>query len=383
MITKVVMPRLSLTMKEGSVAQWFKKEGETVNKGEPLVEVLSEKATVEVEAPASGVLRKILAQQGVDMPVNATLAIIAEANEEIPETEMKATESVQEQETVEMSTTETQIKMEKPIGERVMASPAAKRLAREHEIDLAQVQGSGPEGRITEIDVQRFVEEAGQRDPRVKEVIPLAGMKKTTAERVSRSFKTAPHSTVIMEVNMSNAAKIRQKKQISYTELLVAAVASALRKHSLLNSTLTEDEKIKIYEDINVGVAVATEQGLVVPVIHDADHKSLEEIASKLRELAEKARTGKLSKEDVAGGTFTITNLGMYGVDMFMPIINPPEAAILAAGKIVDKPMAEEQRIVIKPLMVLSLAYDHRIVDGAPAAKFLQEIKKTLETFTS
>lgn len=382
MITRVVMPRLSLTMREGSVAQWFKKEGETVSKGEPLVEVLSEKATVEVEAPASGVLRKILAEQGVDVPVNATLAIIAEANEEIPETEMKATGSVQEHETEEMST-ETQIKMAKPMGEHVLASPAAKRLAREHEIDLAQVQGSGPEGRITEIDVQRFVEEAGQRGPRVKEVIPLAGMKKTTAERVSRSFKTAPHSTVIMEVNMSNAAKIRQEKQISYTELLIASVASALRKHSLLNSTLTEDEKIKIYEDINVGVAVATEQGLVVPVIHDADHKSLEEIASKLRELAEKARTGKLSKEDVAGGTFTITNLGMYGVDMFMPIINPPEAAILAAGKIVDKPMVEEQRIVIKPLMVLSLAYDHRIVDGAPAAKFLQEIKKTLETFTS
>lgn len=382
MVTKVVMPRLSLTMKEGSVAQWFKKEGETVNKGEPLVEVLSEKATVEVEAPASGILRKILAEQGVDVPVNATLAIIAEANEEIPETEMKVTVTVQEEEEVEMPTG-TQIKMIRPTDEHVLASPAAKRLAREHEVDLAQVQGSGPEGRITEIDVQRFVEEAGQRGPRVKEVIPLAGMKKTTAERVSRSFKTAPHSTVIMEVNMSNAAKIRHEKQISYTELLVAAAASALRKHPLLNSTLTEDEKIKIYENINVGVAVATEQGLVVPVIHDADHKSLEEIASKLRELAEKARTGKLSKEDITGGTFTITNLGMYGVDMFMPIINPPEAAILAAGKIADRPMAEEERIVIRPLMILSLAYDHRIVDGAPAAKFLQEIKKALETFTS
>ncbi|HML02913.1 MAG TPA: E3 binding domain-containing protein, partial [Candidatus Bathyarchaeia archaeon] len=179
MITKVVMPRLSLTMKEGSVAQWFKKEGETVNKGEPLAEVLSEKATIEVEAPASGVLRKILAEQGVDVPVNATLAIIAEANEEIPETEMEATGSVQEQETEEIST-ETQIKMAKPMSEHALASPAAKRLAREHEIDLAQVQGSGPEGRITEIDVQRFVEEAGQRGPRVKEVIPLAGMKKTT-----------------------------------------------------------------------------------------------------------------------------------------------------------------------------------------------------------
>jgi pyruvate dehydrogenase E2 component (dihydrolipoamide acetyltransferase) len=381
MITKVVMPRLSLTMKEGSVVQWFKKEGETVNKGEPLVEVLSEKATIEVEAPASGILRKVLAERGVDVPVNATLGIIAAANDEIPEIETKIEATAQEKEEVEMST-ETQIKMAKPMDEHALASPAAKRLAREHEVDLAQVKGSGPEGRITEDDVQRFVEEATQLGPRVKEVIPLAGMKKTTAERVSRSFRTAPHSTVIMEVDMSNAAKMRKEKQISYTELLVKAVSTALKKHPLLNSTLIEGEKIKVYEDINVGVAVATEQGLVVPVIHNADNKSLEEIASRLRELAEKARTGKLSKEDVAGGTFTITNLGMYGVDMFMPIINPPEAAILAAGRIVDKPMAEGERIVIKPVMSLSLSYDHRIVDGAPAAQFLQEIKKILETLT-
>jgi len=380
LVTKVVMPRLSLTMKEGSVVHWFKKEGEIVNKGEPLVEVLSEKATVEMEAPASGVLRKIFAEQGVDVPVNATLGIIASADEEISEIETKIAVAGEEEE-VDTST-ETQAKMAKPMEERVLASPAAKRLAKEHEIDLAQIKGSGPEGRITEVDVQRFVEEAAQHGPRVKEVIPLVGMKKIAAERVSRSFRTAPHSTVIMEVDMSDAAKMRKERQISYTELLVGAVASALKKHPLLNSTLTEGEKIKVYEDINIGVAVATEQGLVVPVIHNANNKSLEEIASRLRELVEKARTGKLSKEDVSGGTFTITNLGMYGVDMFIPIINPPEAAILAAGKIIDKPTAEGDRIVIKPIVTLSLSYDHRIVDGAPAAQFLQETKKILETLT-
>ena len=383
MPTKVVMPRLSLTMKEGTVAQWFKKEGETVTKGEPLVEVLSEKATVEVEAPASGILQKILAEQGMDMPVNATLAIITAPDEQVTEADLEKLQGEEEKEKEVVAEapeveTETMVSAE----ERIIASPAAKRLAKEHGISLAQMKGTGPEGRIVEEDVQRFIEQTSQLTPRVKEVIPLAGIKKITAERVTRSFRTAPHSTVIMEVDMSNAARLRSERQISYTELLVKAVAGALRKHPLLNSTLTEDEKIKVYEDINIGVAVATEQGLVVPVIHDVDKKSPEEIATKLRELAEKAREGKLAKEDVSGGTFTITNLGMFGVDLFMPIINPPEAAILGVGKIVDKPLIEGKEIVIKPVITLSLAYDHRIVDGAPAALFLQEIKRTLESLS-
>jgi len=381
MATKVVMPRLSLTMKEGSVAQWFKKEGETVTKGEPLVEVLSEKATVEVEAPATGVLRKILAEQGMDIPVNATLAIIAAPDEEIVEIEAEMALPVKEEKAVDAAP-EIQTEIAVAVEKRGLASPAAKRLAREHGVDLANVKGSDPEGRIVEADVQRFIEDTSQPAPRIKEVIPLAGIKKTAAERVSRSFRTAPHSTVVMEVDMSHAAKIRNEKQFSYTELLVKAVASALKTHTLLNSTMTEDEEIKVYGDVNIGVAVATEQGLVVPVIHNADSKSLEEIASKLRELAEKARTGKLAKEDVTSGTFTVTNLGMYGVDFFTPIINPPEAAILGVGRIVDKPLAEGKEVVIRPVMTLSLSYDHRIVDGAPAAQFLQEIKKILETIT-
>jgi pyruvate dehydrogenase E2 component (dihydrolipoamide acetyltransferase) len=368
-------------MKEGSVIQWFKKEGETIAKGEPLVEVLSEKVTFDVEAPASGMVRKIFVEEGTDAPVNATLAIIAAPDEEIPEVEAIVVSPEKEaREVVEAPEVKAEVLVS--IEERVPASPAAKRLAKEHGVDLTQVKGSGPEGRIVEEDVHRFVEESKQSTPRVKEVIPLAGIKKTTAERVSRSMKTAPHSTVVMEVDMTNAVKIRKEKQTSYTELLVKAIASALKTHPLLNSTLTEDEKIKVYEDINVGVAVATAQGLVVPVIHNADSKSIEEIASELRELAEKAREGKLAKEDVAGGTFTITNLGMYGVDLFTPIINPPEAAILGVGKAVDKPVVEGTEIVIKPVMTLSLSYDHRIVDGAPAAQFLQEIKKILETST-
>jgi pyruvate dehydrogenase E2 component (dihydrolipoamide acetyltransferase) len=368
-------------MKEGSVVHWYKREGETIIKGEPLVEVLSEKATVDVEAPASGVLRKIFAEQGMDVPVNATLAIIATPDEEIIEIEAETALPEKEEKEV-VATPKIQTQATAAAEKRDLASPAAKRLAREHEVDLARVKGGGPEGRIVEADVRRFIEETSQPVPRVEEVIPLAGIKKITAQRVSRSFRTAPHSTVIMEVDMSHAVKMRNEKQFSYTELLVKAVAIALKTNALLNSTLTEDEQIKVYGDVNIGVAVATEQGLVVPVIHNVDNKSLEEIASKLRELAEKARTGKLAKEDVTGGTFTITNLGMYGVDFFTPIINPPEAAILGVGRIVDKPVVEGKEVVIRPVMTLSLSYDHRIVDGAPAAQFLQEIKKILEAST-
>lgn len=380
MPAKVVMPRLSLTMKEGTVAQWFKKEGEIVNKGEPLVEVISEKATVEVEAPASGILRKILAEQGMELPVNATLAVITAPDEQITEADLETLQAVAEEKETVAGAPEIEAESTTSVEERVIASPAAKRLAKEHGISLAQVMGTGPEGRVVEEDVKRLVEQVSQAAPHVREVIPLVGIKKTTAERVAKSFRTAPHSTVVMEVDMTNATKLRKEKQISYTELLVKVVAEALRKHPLLNSTLTEDEKIRVYEDINIGVAVATEQGLVVPVIHNADKKPLEEIGSTLQELAEKAKVGKLVKEDLIGGTFTITNLGMYGVDLFMPIINPPEAAILGVGKVVDKPVVESGEIVVKPIMTLSLAYDHRIVDGAPAAQFLQEIKKTLET---
>ncbi len=376
MATKVVMPRLSLTMKEGTVVQWFKKEGEPVKKGDPLVEVLSEKVTYDVEAPASGILRKILAVEGVDVPVAGTLGIIAEPDEPIPEIEEAAVALLPEK--IEEVAPLPEKEMVKKVRERVLASPAAKRLAREHGIDLTKVRGSGPEGRIVEADVKQYLEEEAALAPRVREVIPLTGIRKTTAERVSLSVRTAPHSTVTMEGDMSNAVKLREKAQVSYTDILVKAVAQALEEHRLLNSTL-EHEQIKIYEDINIGVAVATEKGLVVPVIRNANRKLLTQVASTLKELVEKARTGKLSKEDVTGGTFTITNLGMYGVEVFIPIINPPEAAILGVGKVTEKPVIVNKEMKIKPIMYLSLSYDHRIVDGAPAAQFLQKVKQILE----
>jgi pyruvate dehydrogenase E2 component (dihydrolipoamide acetyltransferase) len=368
------MPRLSLTMKTGTVVQWFKKEGETVKKGEPLVEVLSEKVTYDVEAPESGVLRKILAIEGTDVPVARAIGIIAAPDEQIPEMEVSL---ATREETPESEAIPERELIEKT-EERIVASPAAKRLAREHGVDLSKVVGTGPEGRIVEDDIKKLIEGTGVT-PRVREVVPLTGIRKTTAERVSLSARTAPHSTITMEVDMTEAVQLRQETSASYTDMLVKAVAQALREHPIMNSTL-EGEQIKVFEDVNVGVAVATEKGLVVPVVHNADRMSLIDIVSTLKELVEKAREGRLTKEELTGGTFTLTNLGMYGVDVFIPIINPPETAILGVGRVAEKPVLVNNEIKLKPVMQLSLSFDHRIVDGAPAAQFLQRVKQILES---
>ncbi|MFQ5999538.1 MAG: dihydrolipoamide acetyltransferase family protein [Candidatus Bathyarchaeia archaeon] len=375
MVTKVLMPRLSLTMKEGTVVRWFKKEGDMVKKGEPLVEVLSEKVTYVVEAPASGVLRKILAKEGMDVLVAGTLGIITAPDEKLPKIEAIAAAPVMK---AEEAVAMPERKVLKRAAERIIASPAAKRLARIYGIDLTQVRGTGPEGRIVEEDVRSLIEEAKVK-PRVREVIPLTGIKKTAAERVSLSARTAPQSTITTEVDMSNATKLHERVDVSYTDMLVKAVAKALVEHTLMNSTL-ENKKIKVFADVNVGVAVATEMGLVVPVIRNADRKSLEEISSVLKELVKKAKQSRLTREELTGGTFTITNLGMYGIDVFTPIINPPETAILGVGRVVEKPVVVDKQIVTKPMMQLSLTFDHRVVDGAPAAQFLQKVKQIIES---
>ena len=358
MAVKIVMPRLSLTMKTGSVVRWYKREGEEVKKGEPIVEVLTEKVTYDIEAPESGILRKIYAKEGDEVPVNGLLAVITKPDEPLPKIE------------------EERPKVE--VRERILASPAAKRLAREYGVDLSQIAGTGPGGRIVEADVRRYIEERLGYKPKICEVIRLTGVRKISAERVAKSVREAPHCTLCMEVDMTEASKLKELLRVSYTDIIVKAVAQALKEHKIMNSTL-EGNEIKVFEEINIGVATATPQGLVVPVVKNADKKSLSEISSEIRNLAEKAREGKLEAGDVSGGTFTVTNLGMYGVEAFTPIINPPEAAILGVGKIIQKPVAEEGEVRIKPMMTLSLSFDHRIVDGAPAAQFLARIKEILE----
>jgi len=361
MVTKVVMPRLSLTMKEGTVGKWYKKEGEKVEKNEPIVEVLSEKATYDLEAPASGVLRKIMLQEGVTAPVDEVLAIITDPDEAFSENDIRK-EPVKPIE----------------ITERVPASPAAKRLARELGVELSLVKGSGLEGRIAEEDVHRYLQERRGEQPKVKEVIPLSGYRKASADKVSASFRTAPLSTLFMDVEATKATELHRQSSVSYTAIIVDAVAKALPEHPMINSTLAGDQ-LRLYEDVNVGVATATEHGLVVPVIRNANVKSLQEIDASIKDLAEKAKAGKLTSGDISGGTFTVTNLGMFGVEFFTPIINPPEAAILGVGTLEQKPIVVDGRIEARPVMRLSLSYDHRIVDGAPASDFLRRVKQILE----
>jgi pyruvate dehydrogenase E2 component (dihydrolipoamide acetyltransferase) len=360
--TNVVMPRLSVTMKEGTVGKWYKNEGELIEKGEPIAEIMSEKATYDLESPATGIVRKIYIEAGVDAPVNAVLAVITAPDEPMPQTIIQPTEP--------SAVGESQ--------ERILASPAAKRLAKEQGMDLASVRGSGPEGRIDEDDVRRHLETVTEPPRRIREIITLSGFRKTSAERLTTSFRSAPHSTVAMEVDVSNAAELHERLRVSYTTIIVKAAAKALVEAPLLNASL-EGDKVKVFEDVNIGVAVATENGLVVPVVRNADRKTLNEIDAEVAELTDKAKEAKLTKEEVTGGTFTVTNLGMYGVDFFIPIINLGEAAILAAGRIAEKPVAIEGRIEVRPMMITSLAYDHRIVDGAPAAQFLRSVKEKIE----
>ena len=377
MVVEVVMPKLGITMESGTVVKWYKKEGDKVEKGEPLVEIIGEKVTYDLEAPASGVLRKIIGREETEVPVSQIIGFIGKPDEPLPEVEIPVKVEVKPLPQVEVSA-----KVE--IREEIRASPLAKRIAKEQGIDLRQVVGTGPGGRITEEDVRKFSEKGVVRELKVKQVIPLIGVRKTIADRMTLSARTSPRITLMVEVDASEMIRLRSQMKdfegadVSLTDMLVKAAAAALENDPIINSTL-ENGQIKIFEDVNVGIAIAREGALVVPVIHNANRKPLTEIAAISRTLIDKARKGTLSKEEIWGGTFTITNLGISGVDSFTPLINPPECAILGVGRIAERPVVSEGRIVPKPTVILSLSFDHRITDGVPAAQFLQRLKELLE----
>jgi len=391
MVTEVTMPKLGLTMQKGAVGKWFKKEGEKVEKGELLFEVETEKITKKIEAPASGVLRKIIVPEKGVVPVSALIGFIGGPDEPLPEIAppvLEAPGAVPEKvpEVKEVAKPVVEIPKE------IKISPIARKLAEEQGIDVTKIQGTGPGGRIVKEDVLRAVEEAKVAPPpvvveRVK-VKPMSIIRKVVAERLSKSHLTAVHVTITTEVDMTETVKLRTSilqeiekaagVRVSYTDIIVKAVTKALKEYPIMNSTL-EGDKIKISEDIHMGFAVALEEGLIVPVIRDADKKSLIEIALAAKELSEKAREGTISIDEAMGSTFTVTNLGMFGAEIFTPIINPPETAILGVGRIVEKPAVKDGQIVVRSMMLLSLSFDHRVVDGAPAAQFLQRVKQILE----
>ncbi len=376
-VTKVIMPRLGETMEEGEIVKWLKKEGDRVKEGEPLLEIATDKANMEVEATTSGVVRKIVAQEGEVIAVAEIIAYIASSMDEPI--------SLKEEKKVE---TETVEKAEKEFI-LMKASPLAKKLAKEKKIDLSTIKGTGPGGRIVKEDILGTAKEKEAK----KEGIPLAKrslsrLEKIMAERMQESKKQIPHFYLTSEVNFLEAVKLRNdllKKfekekgnRLSYTDLLIKACARALSKFPRINSHFEEGEVIS-FSRINIGLATTTEKGLIVPVIKDADKKDIFQIAKDRIDVVSKANENKLSLEEVEGATFTLSNLGMMKVKVFIGIINPPQVALLATGEIKEKPVVVKEKIVVAPIMEMTLSCDHRVVDGYLGAKFLQEVKRGLE----
>lgn len=410
MITKLIMPKLGETMEEGAITKWMKKEGEKIEKGEPIFEVTTDKATFEVESPVSGLVRKILFQSDSDkqIPVIRTIGYIADSmDEEIPaeKHEVKKVAAGFIPAPAASGITENPVPahpgeevaagfMPAQQEKRIKSSPLAKKIAGEKRIDLSRIKGTGPNGRITEKDVLKFVGAGLPAHPSVstprltvgqafiepKEVIPLSGIRKTIARRLSQSKHDAPHYYLQIEIDMTEAVELREKKNksFSYNDMIIKSVAKSLEKFPMLNAAFRE-EKITVYNEINIGIAIASPEGLVVPVIKNANKLKIEQVAKISKQIKDKSETNKFTPGDFSGGTFTISNLGMYGIDIFTAIINPPQVGILAVGAIKEKPVVLKGKIVVRPVLKVSLSADHRVIDGVYAAGFLGHLKEILQ----
>jgi pyruvate dehydrogenase E2 component (dihydrolipoamide acetyltransferase) len=376
---EVAMPKFGLTMHEGTIQRFFKAAGESVVAGEPLYEVETEKVLYEVEAPASGTLATRLFEEGATVECGVAVAVIAEAGEDIVAVAARYGVAASRAESTPAREVREAAQTGGPpsaTGSRRSASPIARKLAAELGVNLDNISGTGPGGRITREDVERAAKSgapAGGEGVR----IAFRGARKVIAERMHLSLQTSAQITITTEADVTDATEFRARRtrefDFSYTDLMIFAVARALMRHPRMNSRL-DGAEIAITPSANVGIAVALEEGLIVPVIRDAESKALREIAIESRALGEKARAGHLKLEDVTGGSFTITNLGTWGIDAFTPILNPGETGILGVGRIIDKPAVYRGEIVRRAMMFLSLTFDHRVVDGAPAAEFLQSV---------
>lgn len=369
------MPKFGLTMHEGTIQRFFKTAGERVVAGEPLYEVETEKVLYEVEAPASGTLASRLFEEGATVECGVAVAVIAEAGEDIAAVAARYGERAPRADSKSAPQPGPSAPGAAPTttGARRSASPVARKLASELGVNLDDIDGTGPGGRITREDVERAAK-AGAR-ARV-ERIPFRGARKVIAERMHQSLQSSAQITITTEADVTDAAEFRSRGRefdFSYTDLMIYAVARALTRHPRMNARL-EGAEIALAASANIGIAVALEEGLIVPVIRNAESKSLGDIALESRMLGEKARSGQLKLEDVTGGGFTITNLGTWGVDVFTPILNPGETGILGVGRIIDKPAVHRGEIARRAMMWLSLTFDHRIIDGAPAAEFLGSV---------
>jgi pyruvate dehydrogenase E2 component (dihydrolipoamide acetyltransferase) len=389
MASEVKLPRLGQGMESGTIVKWLKSEGDQVEKGEPLYELDTDKVTQEVEAEASGVLLKIAVDEG-EVPVGQTIAVIGEQGEDIPAIS-DAPETARPEEPKEAPPPPqedgrpTQV-AEQPTGGRVKASPLARRIARERGIDLTSLRGTGPEGRIVAEDVERAkAAPAAAPAPVVTGEVErrdLTSTRKTIARRLTEAWQIPVFqlraSADMTRVNALVARFREGGTKATVTDVLTKVCATALLRHREVNAQWTDDA-ILLFPTANIGLAVATPQGLIVPVIRSAERLQLTEIAAARSDLVARAREGKLQRADLEEGTFTISNLGMYRVEQFTAVLNPPQAAIIAVGAIEQKAIPEGEEIVVRPLMTLTATFDHRAVDGAPAAEFLQSVKELLE----
>jgi pyruvate dehydrogenase E2 component (dihydrolipoamide acetyltransferase) len=421
------MPALGMAQETGTLIQWLKNAGDQVTKGEPLMEIETDKATVEIEASASGVLANVTAQSGDVIPVGQRIAVILAPGEEAQKTVLpQKSEPVSspKSDAAAMPVTATpvaarlaaehnldltkikpdggQIRKEDvlaflkdepketaaPHPSRLLASPKARRLAKEHNIDLTQIRGTGPDGAILASNLQSLIPRTEpvevSSSPITNNQLPTSHIWQVMVERLSRAWTTIPHFYLMREVNASRLVAWRERinknaaEKITYTDLLVKLTAAALLRYPRLNASW-QNENIMLNMEINIGLAVAVEDGLVVPVIHRADELNLTQLTERRSELVARAQAGKLSLDDLSGGTFTISNLGMYGVDAFNAIVNPPQAAILAVSRIADRVVPLNGQPAVQPMFTLSLSCDHRVVDGARGAEFLQALADLME----
>jgi pyruvate dehydrogenase E2 component (dihydrolipoamide acetyltransferase) len=411
MATKVVMEALSPTMEEGRLVKWLKQEGDAVQDGDVLAEVETDKAVMELPARSEGVLRKVLAPAGATVAVGKLVAVIAAAGEDInailaeaggppraasgpppPTSTAVAAASPRPAPAAPAAPAPTATATRAPLsgtpaqGERIKASPLARRIARERGVDLAVVRGSGPGGRIIKRDLTDAVAIAGAPAASAAfEDVPLTQIRKTIARRLSESLGPVPHFFLTVEIDMERAWDAREAlnalgedTRITLNDIIVKVVAQALVQHPECNAWWQGDF-IRYFRDVHIGMAVAVDQGLITPVIRDASAKGLRQIAAEAHDLSERARQRKLKPDEYTGSTFSISNLGMLGIDEFTAVINPPEAGILAVGAVTQVPVVEHGAVAVRRRMRATMSCDHRVIDGATGAKFLQTVKRMLE----
>lgn len=385
MATEVIMPALGMAQETGKLLRWIKNEGDKVAKGEPLMEIETDKVTVEIEAPADGTLAGVSAAEGEDVPVGRAVAFVLAEGEELPQPVTIPAAPALSASAPAASSTNGSATADQPSGRRVLASPKARRLALEHGVRLEDLQGTGPHGAIQAVDVLAR-EPTPVGDDRQAPAQPVVSSAwKTMADRMQQSWRDVPHFYLERDLDATRLNSWRETirprlgyEKVTHTDLLIVICAAALAEHPRVNASW-RDGTVHHHEAVNVGIAVATDEALIVPVVHGADRLELKAVAQARSDLVARARERKLRPADVSEGTFTISNLGMFGVDAFHAIVNVPQAAILAVGRILDRIVAVDGAPAVRPTMTVSLSFDHRVVDGAEGARFLDTLAALVE----